>query len=115
MARKATLTYRTAKLIRRNKALTGALSALVLAIVAGAVAGSVGLVRARDANRQAREERNTALRAVATAQASASFLEEMLSSANPYRQGRETTVEELLTDAAERIETELRDQPEVEA
>ncbi len=115
IARKNTVGYRAIKLIGRNKAMTLATTVAALAMLVAVIGTGVGLVRSRAAHRIAEQERNIAVSAQADAQAVTAFLQDLLSAANPYRRGREATVNDLLEDAESRIAGELADKPAVEA
>jgi len=115
IARKDTLAYRVGKWTRRNKGVAIAGAVALAALVVGVVGATTGLIKARRAEQVARIDRNTALQAQSEAQAVTHFLQDVLSSANPYRRARDVTVEELLADASRRIPIELAGQPAVEA
>jgi serine/threonine protein kinase len=122
IARKDTLPYRTAKLIERNKVAAAATAVFCVMLVAGI---SVIAWEARVASRQSKvaaEQRDTARVETAKAERINKFLQDMLASANVrwYASGRggkgeETRVVDVLNQAAQRLETELNDQPEVKA
>jgi len=106
MARPDTSRYRITKFIQRNKAGVAA-AALVSMIVIAGIAAVLWQAHV------ARLEQAKATRINA-------FLQEMIgysaangSSAN--RKGRDATVADMLDDAVQRVETELKDQPEVRA
>jgi non-specific serine/threonine protein kinase/serine/threonine-protein kinase len=91
------LPYRAAKFARRHRAAVAA-GALVLLTILGGIAGTtVEMLRAR--------------RARAEAEAVSTFLTDLLDSASPWNRKNETTVRELLQEAAGRITHELKDQP----
>ncbi|UCE59885.1 MAG: serine/threonine protein kinase [Phycisphaerales bacterium] len=92
----------------RNKALVGTGMAVALTLVLGIAGTSVGLVRARSAEADARREAQNAT-------AVNEFLQEMLASADPGRDGRNVKVAEVLDAAAKKVERSFRDQPEVKA
>jgi serine/threonine-protein kinase len=108
-ARKGTFAYRSAKFVRRHWVGVSASLLVVLAIVAGAVLATYGLVRARRAEADA-------LRQAAKATAINQFLQQTLFSAQPHLgQGRETRVVDALAAAVPRIDSAFRDQPEIRA
>lgn len=115
VARKGTMLYRGAKFVRRNAAMVAVATVLALALLGGSVGSSMAYLRIRMAEKTARAERLDAFDARAEAQSIAEFLQNLLAVANPYRLGRDVTVLELLADAGGRIESELADQPAVEA
>ena len=96
------------KFARRNRALVGAAAAVALALVLGIAGTSVGLVRAISAEADARREAQNAT-------AINEFLQDMLASADPGRDGRNVKVAEVLDAAAGKVERAFRDQPEVKA
>lgn len=111
MARKDTFQYRAAKFVRRNKVGVAAAALVVLSLITGMV---LALTQARIA----REQRDAAERASARAEKTSRFLQGFLSSANPNWYGRgkgrtDVTVREAIDDAAQRIDTELANEPEV--
>ena len=106
IARSDTRRYRITKFIQRNKAGVAAAALITLVLIAGitAVLWQAHVARLE----QAKAARINA------------FLQEMIgysavggSTAN--RKGHDATVAEMLDDAAQRVETELKDQPEVRA
>ncbi len=109
-ARPDTFGYRAAKFLRRNLVAVVAASAVVLSL-AGATAISTSLYLQSE---QARAEAETQRR---TAAHISDFLESMMVAVDPVamQSGESVTVDVLLTEASERIETELADEPEVAA
>jgi serine/threonine-protein kinase len=100
-ARPDTLVYRTSKFVRRHRAGVAATAAVAL-VLAGGLA--VALTSAAAARREARK----------AAQINA-FVQEVLGAANPWKDGSQITVAEVLDRASGRIGTDLAGQPEVEA
>lgn len=98
-----TRAYRWRKFLARNRLAVGAVSAVTLALVAGLVTAVYGLLEAR-----AQADR---------AEQIAGFTTRMLSSIDPkFADGADTPVlDRVLADAAERVETELADQPSIRA
>jgi len=116
MARKDTLVYRATKLVKRNKGTTVVSVALLVALLVGIAGTTLGLRRAQRARHHATVQRNAAVAAQEQAQSVASFLQEILAAANPYRTGRDASVlYELLDDASERVETQYAQVPATEA
>jgi eukaryotic-like serine/threonine-protein kinase len=122
LARPDTWTYRTGKFVRRNKAIVLAAAMTTVALVGGAVTATVGLLDAREARSRAvaeaeRAETETEKARTQTAKTERinAFLQNMLSAADPGNQGYEVTVREVLDAAAQRVDNELVDQPEVRA
>jgi Tfp pilus assembly protein PilF len=102
------LTYRLRKFILRHRAGVVAGALIFLALIAGIAGTTVGLLRARKAERIAQEES-------AKATAINAFLLDTLGSANPVEgKGRDVTVLEALKSAAEKIAQAFPDQPRVE-
>ena len=100
-ARRPSVGYRMRKFVGRNRSLTIAAIAVSLALLVGALGTVTGL-------RRARVERDAAVGVAA-------FIRDILGSANPYREGRDATVIEMLEELAGRIPTDLADRPGVEA
>ncbi len=110
------VTYQLRKLVRKHWlpfAFAGTVSLLVLAfgIVAGTLAMRLRVERDRAVqNEQGQRE------ARLTAQRTNEFLRRMLASVDPAEAlGRDVTVREMLDEAAQRVGTELADQPAVRA
>ncbi len=106
IARPDTRRYRIAKFIQRNEVGVAAAALISLVLIAGiaAVLWQAHVARLE----QAKAARINA------------FLQEMIGYSavggnSPNRKGHDATVAEMLDDAAQRIETELKDQPEVRA
>ena len=100
-ARPDTLVYRASKFVRRHRAGVAATAAVVLALAAGL---GVALSSAAAARREARK-----------AEQINAFVQEVLGAANPWRDGSQITVAEVLDRASNRIGADLAGQPEVEA
>jgi serine/threonine-protein kinase len=108
-ARKGTLSYNVGKFVRRHRIGVVMAGAAVVALIA------FSAVLAVQAARLARE-RDRAEREAAKAQAVSTFLQETLSSADPYKgQGRDVTVVEVLKAASDRLGRSFADQPEIGA
>src|SRR6185295_3455551 len=100
--------YRARKFASRHRAGVAAAAFAALALVAGSVAATVGLVRAREA------QRRTAA-AEQQAKAVSRFLEDMLASADPGRDGRDVKVVDVLGRASTRVEEEFAGDPLLQA
>jgi eukaryotic-like serine/threonine-protein kinase len=101
-ARKATLSYRTGKFLRRNWAAVSGVAVVILLIVGFSATTVVQ-------SRRLRTERNKASRV-------SSFLVELFNVSNPSEaRGNTVTAREILDKGAERIRKELRDEPEERA
>jgi tetratricopeptide (TPR) repeat protein/predicted Ser/Thr protein kinase len=99
VARPASTFYQLRKFARRNKTIVGATAAIFLVLIAGVAVSSVlalGQTRAR-----------------ARAEMINEFLEDILTSANPYQGERDLTIAELLDEAAAEIDTRFADHPEI--
>ena len=116
VARPPSAKYQLSKFARRNRQLVAAAVVVLVVLVSAAVGGSWLAIRATNAEREAREQLARAETEGAKQEAINAFLQGMLSSANPFREGsQETTVLEVLDAAvAELDEGELADQPELE-
>jgi serine/threonine-protein kinase len=108
VAQPETAAYKARKFAARHR--TG-VAAAALALVATAAAA--GLF-ARQARITAAERDRANLEAQKTAQVN-QFLQNMLSSADPTREGRDVRVADVLDRASERLGAELRGQPQIEA
>ena len=104
-ARPQTSSYLLRRFIRRNRTMVGAVSMVMVLLVAGIVAVSG---QARRANREAAK----ATAAAEEAQQTSAFLVDLFEIADPER-GPDTpvTARELLDRSSERLTTELTDQP----
>ena len=101
--------YRTGKFVRRHRFGVGAAATLVLLLVA------FGVTMAVQAQRIA-QERDRANREAETARQVSTFMVGMFETTNPFQgRGKNVPVGEVLDRGAQRIATELRDQPEVRA
>jgi eukaryotic-like serine/threonine-protein kinase len=100
--------YRAARFVRRNAAAVAA-AAVLLAVLAAGVAGVAWQARV------AAVERDRATLAADKARQISSFLEDMLRSPDPEKQGRNVTVVDTLDRAARRLDSETGLHPEVVA
>jgi eukaryotic-like serine/threonine-protein kinase len=108
-ARAPSRAYAIHKFVRRHRVGVSAATLVAAALVAGTLLATLGLIRARRAEQEARAE---AAKAVAITQ----FLTETLGSAHPVLgRGRDTTVLEALGSAVETAEKSFRDEPRVHA
>ncbi|MHC4089048.1 MAG: serine/threonine protein kinase [Planctomycetota bacterium] len=107
-ARHHSMGYRAAKFIRRNIVAVAAVAIVALSVVGGGVAASIGLMREARAHRLAQNE-------AAEAEAINRFLNEMLSSVDPGKHGRDVRVTEILERAADNVGSLFGDRPEVQA
>ena len=101
--------YRMRKFVRRHRVAVTAAALLVLALMVGTAGTTAGMVRARRAEAFARTE-------AATAERYSTFLVNMFEvSAPEHSKGRDITAREILQRGAERIPTELANEPLLEA
>jgi len=100
--------YRLTKLIKRHKRAAGTLFAIVTALALGLGFSTTMFFRAESAREEAVSEARKAERIN-------TFLQEMLGSVNPAEMGRDVTVRQVLDEAATNVETELDDQPQIQA
>ena len=108
-ARPPTATYRLRKFVRRHRLAVAAGAAVVLALLGGVAAATLGFVRATRANALAREE-------AATARQVSSFLVDLFKVSDPMKaRGSAVTAREILDSGAKKLETELAAQPRVQA
>jgi eukaryotic-like serine/threonine-protein kinase len=109
LARAPTARYRAQKFVRRHRGAVAAVSAVILALVLGLVAASVGLLRARRAEQVATRE-------AAGAKAVSDFLVKLFEVADPTEgRSRAITAQEILARGAKEIDGALAAQPEVQA
>ncbi|MFC1573163.1 tetratricopeptide repeat protein [Candidatus Eisenbacteria bacterium] len=100
--------YRLTKFVKRHKRAVGSLVVVIAALAMGLGFSTTMFFRAESAREQAESEARKSERIN-------TFLQEMLGSVNPTEQGRDVSVREVLDEAAAQIETELADQPEIQA
>lgn len=105
-ARVDTIWYRSSKFVKRHKVGVAAAAVVLIALAAGL---SVALWQARVAAKQ----RDQAQIQQAKAEHINAFMQEMLSSADPARKGRDVRVAEVLDEATLSMEARLADQPAV--
>jgi len=109
IARPPNAAYRVRKFLRRHRLGVAAAGVALLAIIAGSVGLSVGLVRAVKAERQASEEARSA-------QQVADFLVDLFEVSDPGEaRGNTITAREVLDAGAAKVEDELGDQPRIQA
>ncbi|MFO0983123.1 MAG: serine/threonine-protein kinase [Planctomycetota bacterium] len=107
-ARPATLRYRAARFLRRNRLAVAATTLFLLSLVGGLFAT---LWQARIAGRA----HQALCIAYDQAQQIRAFLQDMLASASPTEAGPDVRVRELLDRTSQRVEQEFADYPEVRA
>ena len=108
---------RIQKLVRRNKLVFIVAGIVTASMFTGLAFSTWSFFREQLARQQAETERRTAEAEAAKSHQVAQFLEDMLNGVRPsVALGRDTTLlREILDKTAERVGTDLRDQPEVEA
>ena len=119
-ARQASTLYRFRRSLRRHRTATVAAALVLIALAAGTVGTTFGLLRARRAEVQARDAAAAAEQARAESDKVVDFLIGLFAASGPddretTRSPSETTAAELLERGARRIETDLADQPRVGA
>ncbi len=109
VARPPTIGYRLRKFVRRNRAAATAAAIGLVAVLGGATAAVVGMVTAQRAEAVATREAETATQVSA-------FMAEIFAAADPnMTRGATITAQEILDAGAERIRTELIEEPLVRA
>ena len=110
VARPPSKLYRLQKAVQRNKAAFGTVVAIVAVLILGAVASMSEAIRATRAEHAAQTE-------AAKSKQVAQFLKDMLNGVSPgVARGRDTRLlREILDQTAQRLDTELKGQPAVEA
>jgi len=102
LARGDALAYRGLKFLRRHRVGAAAAALVFLALIGGLIATSWQARRAEHEARKAETVKN--------------FLKSLFSASDPaLAQGKERTATQLLDEGARRIETDLKDQPEVQS
>jgi serine/threonine protein kinase/tetratricopeptide (TPR) repeat protein len=108
-ARRGTFTYRTGKFLRRNRIGVGVVATIFALLAAFGVSMAVQSRRVARALEKAERER-------AKAEKVSGFLVDLFKVSDPSEaRGNTVTAREMLDKGAAKIETELRDQPEVRA
>ncbi|MDQ3063176.1 MAG: serine/threonine-protein kinase, partial [Acidobacteriota bacterium] len=101
LARQDAFGYRAGKFVSRNKAGVAAGAGILLSLVGG-------LAATAHQSRKARRQRDKAEKVNR-------FLQKMLASADPRKQGKDVKVTKILELAAQNIETDFADEPEIVA
>ena len=129
IARNDTLMYLASKFIRRRKGVVVAATLVLLSLLGGFFGivreakitadqrdiAQANLQRARTAEARLVDEAGAARTSARQAEMINTFLRSMLAAANPYEQGRDVTMIEVLDRAAARVGAELSVEPAVEA
>lgn len=108
VARKDTTSYRLGKFFKRNKATVASAVIIAITLMAGAA-------NTLWQSRVVRTERDHAVEARKQSESLTAFLQNTLFFASPHRRGADTTVYELLGDAAGRVGAELAGDVESQA
>jgi non-specific serine/threonine protein kinase/serine/threonine-protein kinase len=109
LARAPSARYRALKFMRRHRLGVAATAIIAMVLTAGAIASTVGFVRARQAEVRARTEAEAKRRV-------ADFLKNLFRVSDPSEaRGSSITARELLDKAAGTIDTQLSDQPAMQA
>ena len=109
LARAPSTMYRARKYARRHRVGVAAAALVLLAIVAGGVAATIGFTRAVRAEREARREAKTS-------QQVSDYLVSLFKSSTPDRaRGETVTARTLLEEGARRIRDTMKDEPQVRA
>lgn len=109
LARPPSAGYLMGRFARRNKIAVSAAAVALVALLAGAILATVGLIRAREAERSASVDAETARQV-------SSFLVDLFQVSDPSEaRGNTITAREVLDKAAGRIEKELAGQPSTQA
>ena len=100
--------YRFQKFVRRNRVAVAAAAAVLAAVLAGSTAAVVAMLRAQEAEAVAAREAETA-------QQVSAFLVDLFQVSSPTEaRGNSITAREILDQGADRIRTDLADQPDVQ-
>jgi tetratricopeptide (TPR) repeat protein len=109
LARAPSTVYRMRKFVRRHRVGVAAAALVLLAIVAGGIAATIGFTKAVQAQREARREADSARRV-------SDFLVEMFRTSSPDRSRGETvTARTILEEGTRRIKSSLKDDPYIRA
>jgi eukaryotic-like serine/threonine-protein kinase len=111
-----TMSYRSAKFVRRHWLAVTAAASVIFLILAFATATYVQSLRIAAERDRAAEQRAVADRERARAEEVSSFLVNLFKLSDPQEnRGNQVTARELLDSGAKRLQAELRDQPETKA
>ena len=116
IARPPSNIYNIGKFIRRHKVGVMAAALVILVVVIGGIASTIGFVRATRAERLAEQEAERANREAKAAEQVSDFLVDLFEVSDPGQaRGAELTALEILERGADRISEELADQPLTQA
>ncbi len=108
IARKNSIGYRSKKFYERHR--VGVITAFIILLLI--TVGAVGIMYQ---SKIAANERDKARIEAVKVEKINSFLQDMLSSADPYEKGKDVKVVEILDNASKKIDSTLKGQPEIEA
>lgn len=114
-ARRDSAWYTLNRLLRRYRTAAIAGAAVLAVALIGLVISLVFYGRALQQSARADAERSRAEEKARQAEAVSAFLTSMLGAPDPFREGRDVRIAQVLDDAAARIPGVLEDQPDVEA
>lgn len=106
IAQEDTFGYRASKFVRRHKFGIAAVSAILISLIGG-------LLGVYWQSRIAADQRDAALAAARKADQVNAFLNRMLASADPMNQGKNVTITEFLAVAADQIDRDFANEPEI--
>jgi non-specific serine/threonine protein kinase/serine/threonine-protein kinase len=116
LARPPSAAYQFRKLVMRHKAPFAAAAGAFVLLLAFSIAMTVQAVRIAKERDRANLERDRANQEAETARRVSDFLEGLFKVSDPWSaRGKEASPRELVDAGAERIETELKDQPKIQA
>ncbi len=117
LARPPSRLYKLQKIVQRNRLLFAGVGVIALLLVSGLIIVSASLAGERRSRREAQLAQIKAEAASSKSQQVTKFLEDMLNGVGPsVAVGRDTTMlREILNRTAERVGTEMTNQPSVEA
>jgi len=106
-ARPPSVTYRAGKFVRRHRIGVSAASMVLVAIITGVSVGGIGLIRARAAEKEARQETAVAMEVIG-------FLEKLFQVSEPGEAAANSlTAREILDRGVEDVQGTLHENPEV--
>ncbi|MBK8270557.1 MAG: serine/threonine protein kinase [Planctomycetes bacterium] len=115
MARGGSTFYVLARLARKHRMAVAGAAAFLILLGASAVVTTLLYQRERTALTDATAARNKAEAETSKARAVLGFLQDMMSAADPNRDGKDVKVVELLEQSTKSIDDQFKEQPEIEA
>lgn len=107
-----TSSYRLAKFVRRNRGIVAAGSLAILALIAGTVGTTVGMLRAQQEAARASQEAENTRQALLDTEEVTDFLVQLFEVSDPKEAGGENlSARQLLDRGAERVDEQLAAQP----